>query len=179
MNSPLRLTFLLVLVGLLLPASLSGCNKEWREEMAARAEARKRAMTEKQLMERADEYWELVRWRSWSQASAYIQHDEGQLAFLRLNTDPGRTHPSVDDVTVRYVFIGKENPDEAELRVSWTEVDPTRGLVAPMQVTQRWYKDAGRWWVDAGQSLGLPDTPPPSQSPLDEEPPPDLPTETP
>lgn len=162
---------------LVVPALSSGCSEAWKERMAEQAEQRKRQMNERILRDRALEYWELVRWQTWAQAATYLEKEEDQLRFLRDTTEAGRVHPAIDDVEIRYVFIGTENPDDAELRISWTEVVPTEARVSERQVTQRWYKSNTRWWIDPDQPLGVSDDTPDEAT--DEEPPPDLPTETP
>lgn len=173
-----RLVALVALAAVLVvPLLTSGCSEAWKERMAEEAEQRKRSMSERILRDRALEYWELIRWQSWSQASTYLEQEEDQLAFLRDTTEADRSHPAIDDVEIRYVFIGTSNPDSAELRVSWTEVVPTEARVSDRQVTQRWYKNNGRWWIDPTEPLGVPDES--SGEALHEEPPPDLPTETP
>jgi hypothetical protein len=173
MNSP-RLAALAVLAAVLvLPLLSSGCSEAWKDRMAHEAEQRKRTLAEKVLKDRALEYWELVRWGSWAQASTYLEKEKDQLGFLRDTTGADTIHTPIDDVELRYVFIGTENPDDAEIRISWTEVIATEARVGEQQVTQRWYKHNGRWWVDPGEPMGVP------EEASDEEPPSDLPTETP
>lgn len=167
-----------------LPALTSGCSEAWKQKMEEQSEQRKRTVQERILRDRALEFWELVRWQSWSQAATYLEKEEAQLAFLRRHTGAGVTHTAMDDVEIRYVFIGTENTDDAEVRVSWTEVVATEARVGERQVTQRWYKKNTRWWVDPTQPLGVDDAPAGSaevapDGTIDEGPPPDLPTETP
>ncbi len=168
---------------LLIPLATSGCSEAWKQKMAEQSEQRKRSMQERLLRDRALEYWELVRWQSWDQAATYVEKEADQLAYLRDTTGVGKVHPAMDDVEIRYVFIGTENPDDAEVRVSWTEVVATEARVSERQVTQRWYKNNTRWWIDPAQPLGVDDAPSGDDAPpagtIDEEPPPDLPTETP
>ena len=172
--SSARVAALVTLAALLaLPLLSSGCTEAWKERMAHEAEQRKRTMAEKILKDRALEYWELVRWQAWSQAATYLEKEDDQLRFLRDTTGAATSHTPIDDVEIRYVFIGTENPDDAEIRVSWTEVIATEARVGERQVTQRWYKHNGRWWVDPGEPMGV------LEEASDEEPPSDLPTETP
>lgn len=171
-----------LLVALLAAALLvpfSACTDAEKEQMAAGAEARKRAMAERQLGERAGEYWNLLRWQSWDQAATYIEDEEQQLVFLRARTAAGTTAPTIRDISVDYVFVGGDAED-GEIRLSWTEVAATEGRVSDRTATQRWYKHYGKWWVDPTATLGkAPESAVNNESVADEEPPADLPTEIP
>lgn len=159
------------------PVPLSGCSEEWKQRISQQAEQRKREMAERLLKDRALEYWELVRWKAWSQAATYLEQERDQLDYLHARTAIGQQDPAIDDVEIRYVFVGTPGLDDAEIRVSWSEVLPVEARVSARQVAQRWYKHHGQWWVDPEQPLGLADSA--GSEDVLEEPPPDLPTETP
>jgi hypothetical protein len=143
---------LLLACGLVLGSS--ACTEAQKEQMAADSEARKRDMAERQLKERATEYWNLIRWSTWDNASNYLEDEKAQLAFLRLHTAvTGETHSSIQDLEVDYVFVGL-GQEVGEIRMSWTEVLATQGRVSDKTVTQRWYKHNGKWWVDPEETLG-------------------------
>ncbi len=167
----------LLTAALLTPAL--ACTEAQKEQMAANTEARKRQMAERQLEERANEYWNLMRWQSWDQAATYLEDEEQQLSFLRARTATGTAAPSIRDIEIEYVFVGT-GAEEGEIRLSWTEVAATEARVSDRNATQRWYKHHGKWWVDPEAPLGAaPESAVNDESVAEEEPPSDLPTETP
>jgi len=176
---------LLLPASLLLASSLAlpGCTEAQKEQFETRSAARKRSLAERLLKDRAIEYWELVRWRSWSQAATYFENEEDQLSFLRDATDAS-DGPTMDNVEIQYVFIGTKNPHDAEIRIRWTEVSPTQASVVEKSVTQRWYKHHAIWWARPDFPFGEPLESGDSttqegsleSSPMNEEPPPELPT---
>ncbi len=179
MSSKRMTRSLLVALALAVLAVAPACTDAQKEQMAANAAKRQRTMAEKQLKERASEYWNLVRWRTWDNAASYLEEDAAQLAFLRRHTDVGVPEgPSLQDLEVQYVFVGT-GAEEGEIRVTWTEVVATEGRVADKTVTQRWYKHHGKWWVDPNETLGRVEVGALDESAAPEEPPADLPTETP
>ncbi len=155
---------LILAVGLL----AGGCSEVQKEAIKKRSETRQRVMAEKVLSERASLYWDLVRWRKWDDASSFFENAEDRVAFLRKETG-AEVGPTMDDVEFKYVVVSPENPNEGEVRLTWTEVVLTTGAVGSGSATQYWYRKGPLWWVR-----------PPSEQPggaMDEEPPFDLPTE--
>lgn len=167
----------LAMCGLMLGVT-GGCTDVQKEQAAAAAEQRKRTFAERQLKERASEYWNLVRWRTWDNAASYLEAESEQLEYLRSHTDVGQEEsPAIQDLEVQYVFVGA-GQEEGEIRLTWTEVVANEGRVADKTVTQRWYKHHGKWWVDPEESLGRVEVGQLDESEV-EEPPADILTETP
>ena len=178
MNRKLPLIFLALSALLLAPA----CTETEKEQIEYKATERKRGAAEKAVRERAQLYWELVRWKDWERASRFFETPEAQLAFMREVSllDSAVTR---EDVEIQFIFVSAEDLEKATLRISWTQVVPTNGTVAPKLVEQRWYKAQGMWWTHMEQpfgrsadAVGKPGVDPEG---LDEEPPIDLPSELP
>ncbi|MCP4868365.1 MAG: hypothetical protein GY898_06580 [Proteobacteria bacterium] len=172
-----RRILIVLMCGLML--GVSACTEAQKEQAAAAAEQRKRTFAERALKERASEYWNLVRWRTWDNAASYLEDEAEQLEYLRGHTDVGADEsPTIQDLEVQYVFVGA-GQEEGEIRITWTEVVAAEGRVADQTVTQRWYKHHGKWWVDPNETLGRKEVGQLDESAAPEEPPADIPTETP
>lgn len=173
-----RLGFVL-LAATFVPAS--ACTDAQKEQAEYKAAERKRTSTEKTVRERADLYWELIRWQDWDRAARFFEEPEHQLAFLKQVSSSTAQHPTREDVEVQFVFVSSDDLERAEVRIGWTEVVATRGSVRPRVVSQTWYKSQGIWWARPELPLGreegvVPDV---GEDPegIDEAPPEDLPTE--
>ena len=158
------------------------CTEAEKAQMEYKAKERKRAAAEKAVRERAQLYWDLIRWKDWDRASRFFETPESQLAFMRAVSSESAALTR-DDIQVQFVFVSTEALEEATLRIGWTEVVPTTGTVAPRLVEQRWYKVQNVWFTHAEQpfgrgadGVGKPGVDPEG---LDEEPPSDLPSEAP
>ncbi len=144
----MRTTALALCVCLAAPAALSmGCTEEAKARFEADETKRKREFQRKQLSERAMEYWNAVRWQNWDDAATYLEEGENQLLYLRDKTREGVQFPTMDDVSIDYVFVDGETFKKAEVRASWTEFRPPQRMAEKKQISQRWYKNHGMWWV--------------------------------
>jgi len=174
---------LLLLLALLTPSLLctAGCTEDQKEQAEYREKERKRAAAEKTLRERAQLYWEMIRWKDWDRASRFFEKPEYQLRFVRQVAvdEVSRTR---DNIEVQFVVVDNDALDEAQIRIAWTEVVTGQGNVQPRVVEQRWYKAQGLWWVRSERPLGLEvgAVGEPGEDPegIDESPPEDLPSET-
>ena len=95
-----RRILIVLMCGLML--GVSACTEAQKEQAAAAAEQRKRTFAERALKERASEYWNLVRWRTWDNAASYLEDEAEQpvrlsyaqvAAWLRLSY--ARTYASI------------------------------------------------------------------------------------
>jgi hypothetical protein len=158
----------------------SGCTEEQKEQNEYKAKERKRASAEKILRERAELYWELIRWKDWERASRFFEKPEHQLRFVRQVASSRASHPTRDNIEVQFVFVDNQALDEAQLRIAWTEVIATAGSVTARVVEQRWYKAQGMWWARSelpfGREVGRVGEPGQDPEGIDEAPPDDLPS---
>ncbi|MEE2828621.1 MAG: hypothetical protein VX498_05505 [Myxococcota bacterium] len=161
----------------------TSCTEPQKEQAEYKASERKRASAEKAVGERAKLYWDLIRWQDWDRAARFFELPDSQLAFLRDVSGPAIQHPKRENIEIKFVFVSSDQPEEAELRIAWTEVVAVRGSVESRLVSQRWYKRQGTWWIRPDLPFGrvqgsLPDV---GEDPegIDEAPPEDLPTESP
>lgn len=147
----MRTLHLLLIAALL--ASIPACSEAQKESMAAQAEARRRTMSQKMLEERAQEFWEAVRWQNWTAAAPFLEEPDDQRSYLRSKTDPDARHASMDAIEVKYVFVTGADFNQGEVRIQWNKVDTATGQVGPEEATQSWYKEHGRWWLDPEETL--------------------------
>jgi hypothetical protein len=144
----MRISAFALCAALVLPAAAStGCTEEAKARFEADVSKRKREMQRKQLEERALEFWTAVRWQNWDEASLYLEESENQLLYLRDKTRDDVEFPTMDDVQIDYIFVDGETYKKAEMRASWTEFKPPARMAAKKQISQRWYKHNGFWWV--------------------------------
>lgn len=146
------LSLLLALSTLL---GVSACTEAEKEQMEYKATERKRAAAEKAVRERAQLYWELVRWKDWERGSRFFESPESQLSFVR-QVSGASSGVTREDIEVQFVFVSAEDLERATLRIGWNEVTPASGTVRPVLVEQRWYKAQGMWWTHADQPFGKP-----------------------
>jgi hypothetical protein len=172
----------LALAVLLTPSLLfvGGCTDAQKEQAEYKAKERKRASAEKTVRDRAELYWEMIRWKDWDRASRFFEKPEQQLSFVRQISVDALALPTRDNIEVQFVVVDNEALDEAQTRVSWTEVLTGQGSVRPLVVEQRWYKAQGTWWVRSehplGREFGKVGEPGKDPEGLDEAPPLDLPS---
>lgn len=138
-------------LAVLVLCALPGCTPEARARMAETARANKRDMAQRQLEERAGDYWNALRWKNWSLAASFLEDEEDQLAFLRLHA--GDEAAAMEDVAVTYAFVNGEELESGEVRVRWNAFQATSGAVAPNEASQRWYKRRMLWWLDPESAL--------------------------
>ena len=166
----MRLVALALTAALVAPALAStGCTEEAKARFEADVKNNKREMQRKVLVERSQEFWDAVRWQNWDDAALYLQEGENQLLYLRDKTQTDLKFPTMDDVSIDYVFVDGETFKKAEVRASWTEFTPPKRMAEKKQISQRWYKDGGFWWVQPEEVLpGLVVTdPPPTEGTAD------------
>jgi hypothetical protein len=144
---------------------LCGCTEVERARMKAAQERARKDLSEKALRERAEEYWEGVRWRQWDMAALAYKEPSTQKRFLDEHalTDP-QTLATIDSLEIVYIFVSPSNFDEGHVRVRWTEVPPRSTHIEKREAEQLWFREAGRWWLGE------------APSPAGDEPVPDLPT---
>lgn len=127
-------------------APSTGCTEAERARFEAAEGRRKRAAAETAIRERADEYWEAVRWRDWSTASTFLEEPDDQVRFLRERTSAA-AEATLDNIELQYVFVDPKTFEWAELRVAWTQTTAADPVQRPGQVLHRWYRHHGQWWI--------------------------------
>jgi hypothetical protein len=135
-----------------LPAG--GCTGAARERFEEFQRNTKRAAGERQLRERAEEFWDSVRWRDWASASRYLESAESQRQYLQERSSD--VSAAIDEVSVQYVFVSPEHTEAGEVRVAWKTVAATAGRVDAATSTQQWYKHRGFWWLSPESVLADP-----------------------
>lgn len=134
---------LLLMIGL-----LAGCTEAEKARLKAQNDKVRREQAERVLKDRVRDYWTAVRWSDWKAASGFLEEPERQLGFLREHTDgPEQHRPSIDDVTISYVFVDPETFESGEVRLAWTQYQPPANRALDMVAPQEWYRANGIWWV--------------------------------
>lgn len=140
------------LASILTLAALPACTDAERARFESAEGRRKQAAADTAIRERAGEHWDAVRWKDWSTASSYLEEAQDQLRFVRLRAaePPGVT---LDEIDIQYVFVDPKAFDTAEVRVTWRQTSTTDPVVRPGQVTHRWYRKDGLWWLSPDSVL--------------------------
>lgn len=137
---------------LIVLALLAACTPEAREQMAEQARARKRETSQRMLEERAGDYWNALRWRNWGLAASFFEDEADQLAFLRQHAGE-ETASAMEDIEVRYAFVGGDDLEDGEIRVAWNSIGALGQGVQPHEARQRWYKRGFNWYLDPESEL--------------------------
>ncbi len=149
----IRSTASLLLAAFALMPLLSGCTEAAKATLKQQNDDRRRGQAQRMLEDRAEMYWEAVRWKDWATAATFLQEADDQRRYLDVNTRPEAKHVNMDDAPVRYTFVSPRTFDTGEVRVQYTEVDASAAVVEPTQQTQQWYKRHAQWWLDPQDTL--------------------------
>jgi len=124
---------LLLVLGI---AGVPACTAEQRQQQEYRKEqkARKKAIAE--VTERAEAYMLAVRWRDYQTASEFHQDVEQQVAFLQRMSDS--SHSTIESYSVDFVIVD-EDCENAEVRLTLSEVEYTTQMLRSRTDTQLWY----------------------------------------